>query len=307
MTTAIADDISRGNADPTDAARAEVARLLEVELTLASKRDLAEAGLPGLEASAGDLVLDGADVGRLASEISTARAEVSTLDAAIDAARARRVEAIEAVFAAEADELRAQAAAKRAEAERRRGKTDLLLIQLEQHEGVPYGPLAPDRPARLDPTGQVGGEIQVIGRPIPRTAWLLVEAEDLDRRAAAERAVTQHGRVDAGSVDELLAAATADPMHIGPTISSVRPWAAGQVAGIEAQIARAQARFGAGSREAAAQGEGRPIRFDLYWGRGVIDVASSRAEPVMPEPTPVMTRHGGRYDRHDGAGPDPAR
>lgn len=300
-------DIPRGTADPIDVARTEVRRLLDVELDLATRRDLAAASLPGLEASAGDLVFGGADVGTVASQIATARVEVESLDAAIDTARARRIEAIEAVFAAEADDLRTQAAAKRAEAEGRRGKTALLLLQLEAHEGVPYGPLELDRPARLDPTGRVGGEVQIIGRPVARTAWLLLEAEDLERRAAAPRSVTRHGRVEALSVDALVAAATADPMHIGPTIASIRAWADAETARLEAQIARERARFGEGSREAQAQGEGRPIRFDLYWGQGGIDVASSRAEPIAPEPTPVATRHGVRYDRHDGAGVDPAR
>ena len=287
----------RGTSDPIEAARAEVRRLLEVELDLAAKRDAAAASLPDLETTVGDAVLDGGDAVEIAARIAGARAEVEVLDRTITAARERRVAAITAVFEAEADELRRQAAAKRAEADARRGKTALLLLQLEAHEGVAYAPVQPDQAAFMDPTGLAGGgapSLGVITRRIPRTEFLLIEAQLLEDQARAQRDVTRHGYLEADSVDELTAGTTSDPMHVGPTIASTREWAASGVAKVEADIARAEAR---GGLEARAWGKGQPIRFVLYWGQGVINVGSSRIFAASQEPVAETGRYGLRYDR----------
>ena len=84
-------------------------------------------------------------------------------------------------------------------------------------------------------------------------------------------------------------------MHIGPTIASIRAWAAEQAARIAAEITDAQVRYG--DLEARAWGMGRPVHFDLNWTQGVIDGTSSRAWALPQEPREEMTRHGLTYDR----------
>lgn len=282
--------------DPIKTARAEVARHLETELELAARRDALAAGLPVLEASAGSDVLAGGDAAAIASRIAAARVELDVLDRAIETERQRRVDAIGVTFQHEAGALYAAAAAKRSEARARAGKTALLLLQLEAHEGVPYAPVLPDRPAITDPAGLAGGALAIVTRRLPLTEYLDMEADDLERQAEAtsSRPVVRHGRAEADDVEALISEATSDPMRIGPTVAAIRAWAAGAEATLAAEIAQAGRR---GAPEARAWGAGRPVRLTLYWGDGAIDAASSSAVPVMPEPLLVHTRTGSHYER----------
>lgn len=281
--------------DPVATARAEVDRLLGLELDLSRQRDEAAAALPTLEAAVGGEVLDGGDVRAITARVAEARAVVDALDRAIATARDRRAEAIRAVFAQEAGALFAAAAAKRAEAEGRAGRTAVLLAQLEEHEGIAYVPVAPDRYQAGLGEGRTGGEINVVSRPIPITDALLVEADDLERRARSPRDVTRHGYLEGDSIEELITGTTSDPMIIGPAIAATRAWAERGLAEIAAAIARVEARRG--TFEARAWGAGRPVRFRLYWGAGEINADSSSITPVPQEPIEYRTRSGQFLDR----------
>jgi hypothetical protein len=290
-----------GRIGPIAEARAEVARLLQSEVDWSALRDQRAAELAKLEAVDGGEVLDAGSldvVADAAVRMITIRAEIPTIDRTIDAARERRVVAIKLVFQHEAAALWAQAQAKRDEAAAHRVRTDELLAELEAHEGVPYEPVQPDRPnVAAIAAGHVGGAITIVSRRASRTEALLMEAAELERRAAAERSVTQHGRIETTSVEQLVAEATQNPMHIGPTIASIRAWAGASVARLEADIATGQARHG--ELEAVARGKGRPVRFEMFWTQGEIDVGSSRVFAVPQEPVEVVSRGGLRttFDR----------
>lgn len=288
------DEIS-AREDAVAAARTEAARLLALELDLAGQRDEAAAAVPALEAAVGGEVLDGGDVRAITARVAEAKAIVEALDQAIATARDRRGAAIRTVFEQEAGALFAEAAAKRAVAAARAGRTAALLAELEEYEGIAYVPVAPDPHQVALVEGRVGGELNVVSRRIPITDRLIVEAEDLERRAQAPRDVTRHGYLEADSLEELIAGTTADPMIIGPAIASTRAWAAAGLAAIAEGIARAQARHGV--FEAQAWGAGRPVRFRLYWGAGEINTGSSSITPVPQEPLEYRTRVGRFLDR----------
>lgn len=285
MTTEIAPatpDVPRETREPIEAARAEVRRLLEVELEWSAKRDAGAVGLAEIEASAGEAVLDGATVGDAAGDVAAARAEIDTIDRTVAAARARRHDAIRAVFAAEADELRGQATAKREEAATREGKTAWLLLALEGHEGVAYAPVQPDRPTRLD--GLQGGALSIVTIPIPITEGLIREATNLEQQArqVEARPATRHGAAT-GTLEEVLATAMSEPMVIGPTSTAIRPWAAAIEATVRAEHERLLTLVN-GDARAREQGLGKPMHFAISWAAGELDPRSSRGWAGEVEP-----------------------
>lgn len=119
-------------------ARAEVARLEQLEQHWRQAAASAEARLADRESTRGAEILAAGDsdahAAEVVREIADLRGQVETATAAADAAAAQLVAARDEVLRADAAELRAQAAAKRAEADERQTKTDRLLAELRDHE-----------------------------------------------------------------------------------------------------------------------------------------------------------------------------
>jgi hypothetical protein len=105
----------------------------------ANRKAAAETRLAGLLSSAGDAVLNGGDVTRLAREISDTRAQVDVLSTTIISCQRRVVGAKRDLTRAKAQALREQAATLRTQREKIVQDTAPLLRELSALEHVPYG------------------------------------------------------------------------------------------------------------------------------------------------------------------------
>jgi hypothetical protein len=257
------------------AARADVERLHRAELDLHDRRVALTEQIATARTSAGAAALEaalsassGGGIGDPSHRVAALDAEIAATDAAITAARERRRLAILAVWAAEAAPLRERAARLRDEADARATRTGELLRQLEEWEGVRYVPAEPSRP---NVAGDLqGGAPTVRIIPAPRTRQLQIEADDLERRAAAleTRTVRDSGHVEAESAAALIQAIrTADPLTIAPTLATVEAWATEAEAQQRARIARQPSETQARCAVVLA----------LAWRDGAIDARQSRA------------------------------
>jgi hypothetical protein len=229
------------------------------------------AGAAALEAAleAALSASSGGGIGEPSHRVAALDAEIAATSAAITEARERRRLAILGVWRAEAMPLRERAARLRDEADARSTRTRELLRQLREFEGVEYEPVTPSRP---NVAGDLqGGAPTVRIIPAPRTRQLQLEADDLERRAAAldARTVRDAGHAEAESAAALIATVRAcDSMTIAPPISSVEAWATEAETVQRARIARI------GSEEQRAR---CTVALTLSWRDGAIDVRQSRA------------------------------
>jgi hypothetical protein len=104
-------------------------------------------------------------------------------------------------------------------------------------------------------------------------AWLRRRADRLEDLAAAleGRPIPRAGTIVAGSVAELIARVSANPLVLAPPVSAVLAWAAASTA--------AWARV---MRPLCAAGAPRPCVFELVWHDGVIDPIHSRVGAALP-------------------------
>jgi len=179
-----------------------IEELAAKELQLARDLMAAEAQIEEALTAAGEALLDddfpGADP---VADVARVHAKVNAQRAALLACAKRRQGAIAAKRAAEAVSLREQAAGKRAEAERLRSRSTRLLADLSSLQGIVYGEFT-------SVFRQSNVTVQV---PLPKSAKLQTEADDLERRAdALERdALPVDGGVNlenVSSVDDLVSA-----------------------------------------------------------------------------------------------------
>lgn len=173
------------------------ARVAEVEATLAkwaAEESAATAELDDLRGRVGDEVLDDeAAAGRLAEQMAALRTRADIAHVAAVAAERRLEVARRDLCRAWAGQLRADAERLRRTADERQRRTEALLAQLAEHEGVPYGPRA-----RVVANAAVS--------PPTRTEGLRLEAAHLDAQAVELDIVAGGGR-SAEAVEQHAAAA----------------------------------------------------------------------------------------------------
>lgn len=271
---------------PADKAVELVDRLWSTERRLARQRIEKTAALVEVEATAGRVLLDRAleadDVD--ATDASSAafvraQAEIDALDAAIDEARRRRRDTIPSLWAAGADRLRCMAAEKRVEADSRAARTDALLAELLEHEGVAYAPEQTSQPQMsmtIDPethelrSVNTGATLVVVS--VPLTERLRSEAAGLEAQASAavsREVAPVDGFTVTGSTDDVLAAAEAWPADkIGPALVALHRWAS---AGALVQVERRRQERPDNPSLAG------PVRFEVVaTPKGELDVGRSR-------------------------------
>lgn len=157
------------------------------------QRDQRSLNLAEAERRLGEAVVNGVDPDAKVNKRSTEDALIQAADrlnrlrankeaatAAVLAAEQRLETAQRDVFLAEAADLRDQAARLRRKAARRQRKTDELLEQLQEREGVPYVPKPPEKPDAYTP----GVGLRVVPVAIPKTQTLLNQAQALEDQAA---------------------------------------------------------------------------------------------------------------------------
>lgn len=151
----------------------------DVEAQLArwvSDGSTAEAELEDLRGRAGDEVLDDERAAaRLAQAMTGLRSRIEIAQQAAEAATRRLDGARRQLLRAQAAELRERAARLRADADARQQKTDRLLVELREYEGVAFGPVP-----RYSPTGSVIGVA-----PLTKTEMLRNDAKRCEARALA--------------------------------------------------------------------------------------------------------------------------
>lgn len=116
-----------------------------------------------------------------AIHLTALRAQHETAKAAAEVARGKIDKAQRGVWLAEAGELRAKAGRLRARAEKRQRKTDELLEQLLDHEGVDYVPTPEPQTGSSNPIMDAAGIIHYI----PKTQGILNDAAQLEYQAQA--------------------------------------------------------------------------------------------------------------------------
>lgn len=120
----------------------------------------------------------GSRAGQVAGELSRLRGDLDVARATLSAAQGRQTAAEQAVKRAEAADLADKASDLRDASAARPKRTQALLAQLAEHEGVEYAP-APDEPVYAD------GVAVPAFPPVTKTERMLTEAGQLDARAAA--------------------------------------------------------------------------------------------------------------------------
>lgn len=165
------DDVARAEADH----KAWAGRLAQARTNVAE-----------VEAGLGDSVLESGDVGTYGRQLAELRAKVEACEAAVASSAARVDDKRRSALLAEADELRAEAARIKREADARQRRTDDLLGQLREFEGVDY--IVPTLPplAKGEQTGSwaEGGGPVVRVKPTPKTEIMRAKASQLEKKAA---------------------------------------------------------------------------------------------------------------------------
>ena len=212
----------------TEKAKAQVVKLADAEKRLGEKHTTKAAELEAIAGGLGQATLAAELAGEEVDPSSTRRArelrtELEAIDGAIQEARRTRQEAIRGAWKAEAADLRAEAGKRRDEAADRQKRTDELLTQLREHEGVDYlpGPKPEYLGAMLSRPLIYG-----IDAAVPATAALRLEAGRLDTEASEleARKVPRSGLVTGATVAELFAAVLADAYRLGPTMVEIAAW-----------------------------------------------------------------------------------
>jgi hypothetical protein len=273
-----------GLKSPVEVAQREVERFHQAELDLSDEylRLRAEGRRVAADSGRGvlDQFLDGTAPADLrAPSLAEQDARLAALDTAIADARRRRVQAIEATYRAQAADCRTAATGKRREASKRQERTDRLLAELREFEGVAFGV----QPFPLDSMTLGAGEAGLLlaaatRRPLSRTEQLQAEAAALEHRASEveRQAVRQAGGVGpVDSLDGLLAAVHGlDPLVIGPSLPSVAAWWAEYVPAVEAQIA---------AHAPGTADFGGHVAASIVWKAGELDPARSELRAVSPQ------------------------
>lgn len=262
----------------------EATKYFETEFDLSRKRLQMAADLQAVRDSAGaaalEKLMEGDAISPIARRIADAQEQLGLMDAAIRVSRQKRVEAVHKEYAAEAEVLRKQARGKRAEADRRQARTDKLLGELLEFEGVDYVPASPNRPT----PGLVEGRITGLGADtvimkVSQTEWLRLEAQDFEMSARSREAqrVRNSGSVQGESVEELVSAIEDLGLEtLGPPITDVAEWASSDVAEREEKRREHYRTTGAAGADAS-------IVLEILFRDGKIDHANSNARLVERE------------------------
>ncbi len=193
-----------------------------------------------------------------ASELAETRSQLDAIEAAIASARERRQDAIRAHYANEAATLLEQAAQLRTEATERQQRTDELLQQLRDWEDTDYVPLTQ-------------AESFHYSAVTTKTATLLAQAEQLERRANASKPIRDFGQLQAASMADVLRRIEGlSPLELGPAMPDVARWLSehsAKVGDIEAKARRSSDGWGI---------VGGNIVIALVWEAGDLDIARSR-------------------------------
>lgn len=266
----------------------EATKYFETEFDLSRKRLQMAADLQAVKDSAGAAALEklmtGDAISPIARRIGDSQEQLSLMDAAIRVSRQKRVEAVHKEYAAEAEALRKQARAKRAEADRRQARTDKLLEALEEFEGVTYAPASPNPPTPALVEGRVTGlGADTVIRKVSQTAWLQLEAQDLEMSARGREAqrVRNGGTVSGDSIEELVSAIEDLGVEVlGPPIVNVAEWIG---SGVAQDAERKRAHY----RTTGAPGADGVIVFEVSFKDGKIDHTNSNARLVEREKVPA--------------------
>jgi len=262
--------------------RADVVRLAaaEEELSLQHADKLDECARADGDAILADELAG--DAGTLAAEgerVARGYGEVVALSSAIDAARRARHTAIVAAWHAEAELKREQAAQLRDEANVRQERTDALLGELREHEGIDYVPGF--NPAIVGPAGGLSHPPTYgLDASCPRTMQLRYQADALDKEAdeLMRRKVRNSGAVTGGDATELLAAVLRDPFRMGPTLVQIAKWIAGAEPPARERWAEVRR-----SRHQPADDAAWTPTFALAWKAGVVLDTSEVRPPDLRE------------------------
>lgn len=270
------------NETPTEQRRT-VEHLLEQELAWYGRRRSAVERLNAAGREAGEDLISAGDPAAALSEKSFAaaslRAEIEACESAVVEARRQRMIAIADVWRCEAQELRRSAEPLIVDADKRQMTTDRLLARLREFEGVDYAP--PDtRGPRPDPE-TIGGAPTVVMIPVPKTALIRhraaeieAQAQAMDARAAKieqGRNKTVDGHARGSSLEQLLSAATRDPMVVAPSPIDIEEWA------VAAEKAERHRRARRQTTDAAYVPVDAPMVFSIIWRKSVVDATVSYA------------------------------
>lgn len=259
-----------------------IRHLFEIEIGMSRRKLALTASRPDVERGAGSRLLaqlleeptdDQGD--ESLSALARLDAEIAAVDNAIEQCRDRRRDMVKAVWAHQAAELKRRAGEIKAEAERHKATTADLLMRLQQHEGVPFGPAQPSPGNMLLINGAWRPE-QPTYRPATKSNMMLAEAAALDGQAQAleSRQPISAGSITAESVDDLETQIEAwEVMQIACRLDHAIEWAT-------PAVERAQERI-ANIRE-HQDGFGSTISIELYWSAAGLDTKNSKVSIVDP-------------------------
>lgn len=262
--------------DSVAQAIAHVERLHRAELDLSAERQQKAEQLARAQAQAGADALDmhlqgGGDRSTVISLVSALANDLAVLDKTIEAARQQRLAAIPQVWLTEAEGKRAEARTLRELADKRQTRTDRLLAELQELEGVSYAPTAPRRP---DHSPVAGGAPFLTLVATSKTELLRLQAAQLEREAAqlfAKRPSTS-GYLLAQSRQEVLDGLSTASMSLWPALGPVVAFLDAGEATVRAQRAYRAEKYGEHVSKPAAA----PVAYEIHWKNGELDLSKSR-------------------------------
>jgi hypothetical protein len=158
--------------------------------------------------------------------LTALRADLDSVTAAIISARAQRRAAILELWRGQAHELRQRARALKDEAAERAKRTDELLRQLAEFEGVSYVPAGPAPQSRAH-SSDAPPALTISYVAVPRTQLLIEQAANLEMQARRIEAQTpiDSGELRASNSAELVSLVEAfDALKFTPSIPDLRAW-----------------------------------------------------------------------------------
>ncbi len=236
---------------PTEAAKAEIIRLFQIECDLTEKRRQKILDLDAIRHCTAQAIVDGtAGIEDAAARVAQRQTEIVAAEEAIAIARQRRVKAIQERFRIEAAELRASAAGCRQDADDILKRCEPLLRELSDLQGLTYDStiLLAQRNSQWTGSYVTGAPIEECnpmeatadinaGFLVPRSRELIDQAKRLEAKAVAlER---QEVLLD-GSISRPTLALLFDDEHftnpeiVAPAVHTVETW----VTTVEARIRR---------------------------------------------------------------------
>jgi hypothetical protein len=241
-------------------------QLLQAEIELDRKLLELEESLDERASKSGAALLD-PDVKRegddeAVQELLSIQAEIDAVRQAVDIAREERAEAVRAQWSEKATTLRSKVQALKENAEQHGKKTDTLLEELRDHEGIRYVP-----EQRHD---GVPGRLTAK----PKSEMMLEEVEALAKEAhERESRSPWSGSTFGYNASSLVKGLLSMPTAVGPPPHEVRRWAE---EAHQAAVDKAIALSGDATetRMAVERGQVR-VRYTLVWRNGEIDERQS--------------------------------